>query len=527
MAGHPAPPLASRPRPWMRCPDRPLDFRGRLRRGAPVPVPLRGGELDVPGRRGGGGLPRRPRLAGPCGGVLEGVPRTGAPRPGRRSAAACRARRGNAGPVAPPPDLPGEGSSLFRRGDGPGALRLLAGLLRCVSRASGQEGAARIAPEDAARRRAPAGTLLPGDANGGGARDGPPLLRGTPPEESPCERGVHGRGDGGLFPRGRGGVPRLREPAPGVPLDAGGGRRLGVPVPHRRLPAPLQLRVRPGAPRGQPRDRPDRTVHRAGGRRRVRGVRLSPGVGTVQVRPRRSGPDRLPPHGLPVTGHLLVSYHTCPVEEPGEGLAGGMNVFLRGLLRGLSKRGVGTDVLTRATGETVEVEAPFPGVRIFHVPCGWVEPPSRESAFASLDLFVERCRILMRGERIAPRVVSAHYWMSGVAARNLVDAPMVLSYHTVEARMVPLEALGSGVPVVVPAGTYWGERVRTEGGGLVYGPGEPEGLPGALLSLASSPALRARLSLQGPAVSAPFTWEKCTSSWEALLSSVSRPRSPR
>ena len=392
-----------------------------------------------------------------------------------------------------------------------------------------------------------------------------------------------------------------------------------------------------------------------------------------------------------MTGHLLVSYHTCPVEEPGEGLAGGMNVFLRGLLRGLSKRGVGTDVLTRATGETVEVEAPFPGVRIFHVPCGWVEPPSRESAFASLDLFVERCRILMRGERIAPRVVSAHYWMSGVAARNLVDAPMVLSYHTVEARkvpspvegenplspirrdreawlareasrvvcfseydlaenrrifpelsvkgvvippgvddrfrhlpprevarsylglplegmtfllaaredagknageaiaafralrerwegratlllagqeepedapgegihflgslphagmpmlfaaadavvcpsryesfgMVPLEALASGVPVVVPAGTYWGERIRTEGGGLVYGPGEPEGLPGALLSLASSPALRGRLSLQGPAVSAPFTWEKCTSSWEALLSSVSRPRSPR
>lgn len=392
-----------------------------------------------------------------------------------------------------------------------------------------------------------------------------------------------------------------------------------------------------------------------------------------------------------MTRHLLVSYHTCPVEEPGEGLAGGMNVFLLGLLRGLSKRGVGTDVLTRATGETVEVETPFPGVRIFHVPCNWVEPPSRKSAFASLDLFVERCRILIRGERIKPRVVSAHYWMSGVAARKLVGAPMVFSYHTVEARkvpsagegenplsaerrereawlareasrvvcfseydlaenrrifpelsgkgvvippgvddrfrhlpprvvarsylglplegmtyllaaredagknvvaavdafralrerwkgratllvagqdgpegapredvlflgslphagmpmlfaaadavvcpsryesfgMVPLEAFASGVPVVAPAGTYWGERIRSEGGGLVYGPEEPEGLPGALFLLASSPALRARLSLQGPVVSAPFTWEKCTSSWESLLSSVSTHRSPR
>jgi len=375
------------------------------------------------------------------------------------------------------------------------------------------------------------------------------------------------------------------------------------------------------------------------------------------------------------------------MEEPGEGLAGGMNVFLRGLLGGLSKRGVGTDVLTRATGETVEVEAPFPGVRIFHVPCGWVEPPSRESAFASLDLFIERCRILMRGERIEPRVVSAHYWMSGVAAGKLTGAPMIFSYHTVEARkvpppgaggdplsptrrereaelareasrvvcfseydlaencrlfpelsgkgvvippgvddrfrhlppravarsylglpqegmvfllaargdagknagaaiaafrsmrvrwkgratllvagqesedrlpgedvfflgslphagmpvlfsaadvvvspslyesfgLVPLEALAAGVPVVVPEGTYWGERIRAEGGGLVYAPAEPEGLSGALLSLVSSPELRARLSLQGPAVAAPFTWERCTASWEALLSSVSTP----
>jgi len=375
------------------------------------------------------------------------------------------------------------------------------------------------------------------------------------------------------------------------------------------------------------------------------------------------------------------------MEEPGEGLAGGMNVFLLGLLRGLSKRGVGTDVLTRATGGTVEVEAPFPGVRIFHVPCGWVEPPSRESAFASLDLFVDRCRILMRGERIEPRVVSAHYWMSGVAAGKLTAAPMIFSYHTVEARkvpppgagedplsstrrereaelareaarvvcfseydlaenrrvfpelsekgvvippgvddrfrhlppravarsylglpqewvifllaargdagknadaaiaafrsmrarwkgratllvagqeggdrppgedvlffgslphagmpmlfsaadavvspslyesfgLVPLEALAAGVPVVVPEGTYWGEKIRAEGGGLVYAPAAPEGFPGALLSLASSPELRARLSLQGPVVAAPFTWERCTASWKAILSSVSTP----
>jgi D-inositol-3-phosphate glycosyltransferase len=373
------------------------------------------------------------------------------------------------------------------------------------------------------------------------------------------------------------------------------------------------------------------------------------------------------------------------------GLAGGMNVFLLGLLRGLSMRGIPTDVLTRATGETAGITEPFPGVRIFHVPCGWKEPPSRESAFASLDPFVEGCRAVMRRERSEPGVVSAHYWMSGVAAGKLAAAPMILCYHTVEARkvpepggarealssvrksrevalareaarvvcfseydlaqtrrifpamaskgvvippgvddrfrrhpprdvarsvlglppggvifllaargdagkngaaavaaflamrdrwkgpatlvvagqerpkggsegdvvhlgplphedmpmlfaaadavvcpslyesfgLVPLEALSAGVPVVVPEGTYWGDRIRSEGGGVVYPGGEPARLSEALLALASSAELRARLSLEGASLAAPFTWERSTSSWEALLASVSTPGSPR
>ncbi|MBI5904546.1 MAG: glycosyltransferase [Deltaproteobacteria bacterium] len=389
-----------------------------------------------------------------------------------------------------------------------------------------------------------------------------------------------------------------------------------------------------------------------------------------------------------MTRHLLVSYHTCPMEEPGEGLSGGMNIFLRGLLRTLGRRGISTDVLTRAAGDTVEVTEPFPGVRIFHVPCVFPDPPTRAGAWESVDAFVGNARLLLRGEGVAPAAVSAHYWMSGVAARRIVDAPMVFSYHTVEARkapaagaeeaplsavrrreeanlsraadrvvcftehdlaenvrilpdlagkgvvippgvegrfrrliprevarsyaglpgsgaifllaarddagknagaamrafeavrerwkgkvtllvaggageasdpsagviglgpvphegmpvlfasadvvvcpslyesfgMVPLEALAGGIPVLVPEGTYWGEKVREEGGGLAYRPDDPEGLSGAMLSLLADPSLRARLSVAGPSVAAPFTWERCTDSWERLLASVSTIR---
>lgn len=122
--------------------------------------------------------------------------------------------------------------------------------------------------------------------------------------------------------------------------------------------------------------------------------------------------------------HLVLSYHTDPLDEPGTNLSGGMNIFLRGLLPAL--RGLETEVWTRGSQpETVRLA---PDVTLRRIPCGFTHPWTREKAWECLPAFVENA------PRWAPDVISAHYWMSGVAARQLFrDVPMALAYHTLQA----------------------------------------------------------------------------------------------
>jgi len=92
-----------------------------------------------------------------------------------------------------------------------------------------------------------------------------------------------------------------------------------------------------------------------------------------------------------------------PSEEPGSVLRGDERLPLGS--SGLSKRESPPTSSPAATGGNRRGRRPVPGVRSFTSRAGGGSS-SRESAFASLDLFVERSRILIRGERIEPGVVS-------------------------------------------------------------------------------------------------------------------------
>ena len=129
----------------------------------------------------------------------------------------------------------------------------------------------------------------------------------------------------------------------------------------------------------------------------------------------------------------LISFHTCPLAAPGQGKAGGMNVYVRELSRQLGKMGQEADVFTRYHGEdckgTVELGD---GVRLVHLEGG----PSQgklDGLYSHLPSFLRQVERFAQGESLQYRVVHSHYWLSGWVGSRLAEAwkvPHVVTFHT-------------------------------------------------------------------------------------------------
>ncbi len=131
----------------------------------------------------------------------------------------------------------------------------------------------------------------------------------------------------------------------------------------------------------------------------------------------------------------MVSLHTSPLDQPGTGDAGGMNVYVLELARRLAARGVEIDVFTRATGGGL---APLvdvaDGIRVHHVPAGPFEGLTKHELPAQLCVFA---REVLRTEAYHPPgyydLVHSHYWLSGqvgALARDRWGVPLVHTMHT-------------------------------------------------------------------------------------------------
>lgn len=141
--------------------------------------------------------------------------------------------------------------------------------------------------------------------------------------------------------------------------------------------------------------------------------------------------------GMSTLRVAMISMHTSPIEQPGIGDAGGMNVYVLNTARQLARNNVAVDIFTRATrpsqGEVVEVA---PGLRIINVTAGPYEGLAKEELPTQLAAFAGGILDFVRCRGMSYDVIHSHYWLSGQVGwllRDLWSAPLVHTAHTLAA----------------------------------------------------------------------------------------------
>ena len=156
----------------------------------------------------------------------------------------------------------------------------------------------------------------------------------------------------------------------------------------------------------------------------------------------------------------LLSIHTSPLDQPGTGDAGGMNVYISEVAKRLARRGVDVDIFTRATSGDLAPHVPLvDGVTVRHVTAGPFQGLVKE------DLPGQLCAVtsgVLRAEAARPEgwysLVHSHYWLSGQVgwlASERWNAPLIHSMHTM-ARVKNLNLAAGDTPE--PEGRVIGEQ---------------------------------------------------------------------
>ncbi|HEY7400778.1 MAG TPA: D-inositol-3-phosphate glycosyltransferase [Actinomycetota bacterium] len=129
-----------------------------------------------------------------------------------------------------------------------------------------------------------------------------------------------------------------------------------------------------------------------------------------------------------------MSVHTSPLDQPGTGDSGGMNVYIREVAERLARQGVHVDLFTRCRGhDDPEVRELVPGARLITVKAGPCAPVPKHDLPRYVPEFLGG--ILRRAELEGRDydVVHSHYWLSGWvghSAKQIWRVPLVASFHT-------------------------------------------------------------------------------------------------
>jgi D-inositol-3-phosphate glycosyltransferase len=151
----------------------------------------------------------------------------------------------------------------------------------------------------------------------------------------------------------------------------------------------------------------------------------------------------------------MLAVHTCPLAAPGGKETGGMNVYVRELMRQLGRRGYLVDCFTRSQSSAIPHIPDTdlgPNVRVIHVTAGAESPLPKADAWNAAPEFVAGVRAFMASQDIRYDLYHSHYWISGWVAGELArrrPAPIVHMFHTLGA-MKDLSAGEGAAPEIAP-----------------------------------------------------------------------------
>ncbi|WDF33358.1 D-inositol-3-phosphate glycosyltransferase [Arthrobacter agilis] len=148
----------------------------------------------------------------------------------------------------------------------------------------------------------------------------------------------------------------------------------------------------------------------------------------------------------------MLSLHTSPLEQPGRGDAGGMNVYVRSTALELARVGIDVEIFTREAGEgRPSREVLGDGVVVHHLEAGPRQRIPKEDLPELSDTFADA--ITDVADLLADGhfdVLHSHYWVSGMVGLMLsreMNLPLVHSMHTMaKVKDLRMKSLGAPEP---------------------------------------------------------------------------------
>lgn len=136
---------------------------------------------------------------------------------------------------------------------------------------------------------------------------------------------------------------------------------------------------------------------------------------------------------LPPLRVAFLSEHASPLALRGGTDAGGQNVYVDEVARGLGGRGHRVDIFTRRDGaELPEIVALAPGVRVVHLAAGPPSPLPKDELWPLMPAFSDAFRAFARRDGARYDLSHGNFWMSGWVATELrrdLGIPVAQIFH--------------------------------------------------------------------------------------------------